>query len=269
MQVPLIKMLSRLGSHSNQKVYLFHGANRRSKIDEADMKRMTVKAVVFDLDGTLTGFNIDQKTVRAEVRSYLVSIGVPASVLSSNESVFEMLKKTEIYMKNNAKTMKAMNEARERALAIAEKFEMEAAKTTDLFPGAEETLKLLREMALKLGLCTINSEKSTNYVLKRFKIADYFDAVISRNKVKYVKPNTEHLEAVLKALGVGPEETVVVGDSTVDMRCASEMKAIAVGIPTGVSSPKELISSGANYFVTSISDLPRLIECMNKGPQNE
>jgi phosphoglycolate phosphatase-like HAD superfamily hydrolase len=68
----------------------------------------------------------------------------------------------------------------------------------------------------------------------------------------------------LKVLGVNPEETMVVGDGVSDMKCARELNAVAVGLPTGVSSPKELISSGANYFITSITDLPTLIEYINK-----
>ena len=64
---------------------------------------MVVEAVIFDLDGTLANFNLDFKALRSEVRSYLMRIGVPASVLSVNESIFEMLTKTEIYVKNNGK----------------------------------------------------------------------------------------------------------------------------------------------------------------------
>lgn len=37
---------------------------------------MVVKAVIFDLDGTIVAFNIDFKAVRAEVRSFLISIGL-------------------------------------------------------------------------------------------------------------------------------------------------------------------------------------------------
>ena len=64
---------------------------------------MPIEAVIFDLDGTLANFNLDFKTLRAEVRSYLMRIGVPASVLNVNESIFEMLTKTEIFVKNNGK----------------------------------------------------------------------------------------------------------------------------------------------------------------------
>lgn len=225
---------------------------------------MAIKAVIFDLDGTLANFNIDYKAVRAEVRSFLIRVGLPASILSLNETIFEMLKKSKIFLKNNGKPEKTFTEIKSKALVIAEKYELEAAKTTSLFPGVLETLKTLRKMRLKLGLCTINSEKSVHYILKRFEITKFFDAIIPRNKVQNVKPNIEHLKATIKALGVKPEETVIVGDSWVDMQCARDLKAIAVGLPTGISSPNELIASGANYFVTSITDLPTLIIYLNK-----
>jgi HAD superfamily hydrolase (TIGR01549 family) len=225
---------------------------------------MAVKAVVFDLDGTIASFNIDYKAVRADVRSFLMRAGLPASILSINESIFEMLKKTEIFMKNNGKSEGAFMDIRAKASEIAENYELEAAKTTSLLSGILETLKALKKMNLKIGLCTINSEKSTNYILKRFAIAEFFDALTPRDGVKYVKPNAEHLEATLKALGVNPEETMVVGDGVSDMKCARELNAIAVGLPTGVSSPKELINSGANYLITSITDLPTLIGYINK-----
>jgi len=225
---------------------------------------VTIKAVVFDLDGTLASFNIESKAVRADVRSFLIRKGLPASLLPANESIFEMLKETEIFMKNNGKPEQTMTEIREKALAIAEKYELEAAKTTNLLSGVLETLKTLRKMDLKMGLCTVNGEKSTDYILKRFGIGEFFDAVTPRNKVKYVKPNAEHLEATLKTLAISPSETVVVGDSRIDMRCARELGAIAVGLPTGVSSAKDLINSGANYLATSIRDLPSLVEYVNK-----
>lgn len=220
---------------------------------------MTLKAVVFDLDGTLVNFNLDYKTVRAEVRSFFIKKDLPASILSTNESIFEMLKKAEIFLKNNGKSEKTIKQIRGKALAITEKFELEAAKSTSLLPGVAETLKTLKEMDLRIGLFTINSEKSTNYILKRFRIAGFFDAVTPRNSVKYVKPNSEHLEFVLKALEVDPNETIVVGDGISDMKCARELKAIAVGLPTGLCSIKELINFGANYIITAITDLPMLI----------
>jgi HAD superfamily hydrolase (TIGR01509 family) len=224
---------------------------------------VTITTVIFDLDGTLVSFNIDYRTVRAEVRSFLIGTGVPAAILACDESIFEMLKKTEIFMKNFNRPEEEFEEIRRQALAIAEKYELNAAERTKLLPGVIETLKNVKKMNLKIGLCTINSEKSTSHILKRFGMTEFFDAVITRNDVRYVKPNPEHLEAALKALGAVAEETIVIGDGGIDMKCAAELKTIAVGLPTGVSSTEHLISQGANYIITSIADLPTLIAKIN------
>jgi phosphoglycolate phosphatase len=221
---------------------------------------MTLKAVIFDLDGTLTAFNLDYLTLRSEVRSFLIRTGIPASVLFVNESVFDMLNKTEIYLKNTGKSSRKIEKIRNEALAIAERHELEAAKTTELFPNVMETLETLKKNGLKIGLCTVSSEKSVNYILKRFRLANLFDAVIPRSKVKHVKPSGEHLAAVLKALKVSPRKAMLVGDAARDMQCAKELKVMAVGLSTGVSTPKDLMNAGANYLVTSIADLPNLIK---------
>ncbi len=225
---------------------------------------MAVKAVVFDLDGTIVTFNIDYMTVRAEVKSLLIKEGFPASILSTKESIFEMLKKAEIFLKNQRKPPKKIDEIRSEALAIAEKYEFEAAKTTSLLSGAVESLKEVRRMQLRIGLCTVNGDKATEYLLKRFRIAQFFDATITRDRVKNVKPSSEHLEAVLTALEVNAEEALVVGDGIGDMKCAAEVKAVAVGLPTGVSTAADLMNAGANFVITSVTDLPALIESINE-----
>jgi phosphoglycolate phosphatase len=225
---------------------------------------MSIEAVIFDLDGTLIAFNLDYKALRGEVRENLLRASVPASVLDINETVFQMLQKAEIYFRNNGKTEQTFNKIRSSCLGIAEKYEMEAATTTNLQPGTLETLKEFKKMELKIGLCTTSSESASNYILQRFKIAEFFQVVISRDKVKRVKPDTEQFELALKTLAVKPKNAVIVGDSTADMQSAKELKTIAVGIPTGISTEKQLVDNGANYIVTSLIDLPVLIKKIEK-----
>ena len=225
---------------------------------------MQIKAVIFDLDGTVASFNLDYKTVRALIKGYLMNRGVPASILSLNESVFEMLRKTEIWARNSGKTEEFLDAVRCEALAMTEMYELEAAGSTSLLPGVVDTLKALRAMGLKIGLCTINSEKSVDRILKRLGIASLFEVTISRNQVKHVKPDPEHLQAALKVLGASPEETVVIGDSHVDMQSAKGVGVVAVGLPTGVSTIEQLMDGGADYVVTSMADLPPLMERLRK-----
>jgi phosphoglycolate phosphatase len=88
--------------------------------------------------------------------------------------------------------------------------------------------------------------------------------VIPRELVSAVKPDPLHLKAALDELKVRSHEAVLVGDSVKDVACANHLKVIAIGVTTGLSSKEQLINAGANYIVSSVNDLPKLILELNK-----
>ena len=90
-------------------------------------------------------------------------------------------------------------------------------------------------------------------------IEQFFDSIITRDNVKEVKPHPEHLKVVIKALFVLPQESIMVGDSTKDIICANSVNIRSVGVTTGTSSKDDLIFSGANYIISSVNDLPKLV----------
>jgi len=216
------------------------------------------------MDGTLTNFTLDYKTSRAEVIEYLTKHGFPPSLFSIKENIFEMLKKAEVYMKNNGEQENKATIVRKGVFAIAERHEMEAANTTHMLPGVLETLKTLKNMGLKMAVFTMNGEKSTNHITRIFRLEQFFDATVTRESVSAVKPDPEHLEAVLSALNIEPKEAIVVGDSALDMKCARELNITGVGITTGISSLKELTHAGASYLISSFTEIPRLIQQLNE-----
>lgn len=218
-----------------------------------------INSVVFDLDGTLVEFNLEVKTVRAEVRQFLIKQGIPPSILPPNESIFRMLEKTEVFMKNSSKTENEYRIIREEVLSITRKYELKAAKTTSILPGVLETIKELKEKNFKLAVFTINGEDSANYILNRLNLKRFFDAVISRENVSTVKPNPIHLEATLKALDVDSHQVVVVGDSIVDMKSAKALNVKAVGIASNDKLARELKLAGATQVIRSITELISLI----------
>lgn len=220
--------------------------------------------MIFDLDGTIVDFNLNYKAVRAEVIQFLTNQGFPQSIFSMNESVFEMLKKVEIYMRNNGKGEQEIMKTKEAVLSLVSSHELEAARSTRLIPGVLETLKALRKKGLKMALFTLNGEKSVSYILKCFRLESFFGAVFTRDFGLAVKPDSAHLEAVLGKLNVKPEEGIVVGDSVWDMMCAHELNVIAIGVVTGISSVQELTRAGATYIASSFTELPTLIQQLNK-----
>ncbi len=225
---------------------------------------MVVKAVVFVLGETIADFNLDQMTIRAEVRSHLVKEGIPASVLLTNESMFDMLKKAEIFLKNSGKSDRLVVKTRKEVWSLAQQYELEAAKTASLVPGILEVLEALKKMRLKLGLLTTKGEKTANYVLKRFGLSNFFNSVIAREKVRNVKPSYEHLESAIKALHVKPEEAILITNDGQDAISGRELNVLVAGLATGSSSEKEFTAAGVNYMISSILEVPRLVETINK-----
>jgi HAD superfamily hydrolase (TIGR01509 family) len=229
---------------------------------------LTIKAVIFDLDGTIVDFNIDFNAARAEVVHLLTKQSLPSSILSVNESVFVTLRKAKRRMKENGKAEQEFMKLKEKVIAVVERYESEAAQKTNLIPGILETLQTLREMKLKIALFTANGEKSTNHILRRFRLRQFFDAIITRESVLAVKPDPVHLEAALKALKVKPKEAIVIGDSVRDMECARRLEVLAVGVTTGFSSIEELARAGADYLASSSTDIPRLVQHLTGEVEN-
>ena len=224
---------------------------------------MKIKAVIFDLDGTIVDFKLDYKASRAEIIQFLREEGFPQSIFSINDNLFEILNKAEIFMKNHHKE-KQVEKIKKSIFSIAEKYEMEAARTTSLIPGILETLKALRKMKLKLALFTVNGKNPVNHVLRTFNLKRHFDAVITRDDVLMVKPNPVHLKTTLNALKVKPKEAIVVGDSVWDMKSARALTVFAVGTTTGFASPHELTNAGAHCLVSSPIDIITLIDQLSE-----
>ena len=220
--------------------------------------------MIFDLDGTLVNFNLDIKFIRAETIRFLNGQGYPSSLFSLDASIFKMLEKLEIYMKNTGDDEKEEERKftgiKKSVMLIADRYELEATQTTNFLPGVLETVRALKKTGLKMALFTIRGAKSTNHFLKRYDFDRFFDAIVTREDAVAVKPDPAHLEAVLKILNVEPSEAIVVGDSVLDMKCARKLDMIAVGVPTGIASPMELTQAEATYLISSITDLPILIQ---------
>jgi phosphoglycolate phosphatase len=223
-----------------------------------------IKAVIFDLDGTLKEFNLDTKACRTKIINLLAQRGFSRSIFSLNESAFDMLKKIKKSPITEDGKKLDFTEIKDMVFSVVEEFELEAARTAKIFEDIPETLQALRDMKLKIALCTISSEKTTNYILNRFHLKHFFDAVVTRESVLEVKPHPKHLEAALNALKVKSQEAVLVGDSVKDIECAIQLNVLAIGVTTGLSSVEDLIRSGANYIASSVTDIPTLVEHLNR-----
>jgi HAD superfamily hydrolase (TIGR01509 family) len=192
---------------------------------------MKIKAVIFDLDGTITEPYLDFDRIRTE-------IGLSPDAGPLLEAMEKM-----------------SPAARKKAEEILYKHEQAAIEHSTLNTGASETLKQLRRMKIHIAVLTRNTRDNASAVAKKHNIK--FDAVVDRNDGP-VKPDPFGVKRLCEFFRVKPQQTLVVGDYLFDLQSAKAAGAIAALIKTGKNA--EQFASFADY---TIDKLPQIVDIIN------
>ena len=90
-------------------------------------------------------------------------------------------------------------------------------------------------------------------------------AIITEGDVARTKPDPEGILKALDHLGLRPDEVIAIGDHPVDVAAASAAGVHLIGTTHGFSTAAELKAAGAVLTVSSLLDIPALIEVHNTG----
>jgi len=162
---------------------------------------MPIRAVIFDLDGTITQPYFDFDAIRREIG--LGEDGGP--VLEAME--------------------KMPPQQRRRTEEILHYHENKALAASQLNEGAGETLARLRERGIYVGVLTRNRKCNALAIAEKHGL--HFDAVVGREDGP-VKPDAFGVQHLCRHFGVEPAETLLVGDYLYDMLCARAAGAVPV-----------------------------------------
>jgi beta-phosphoglucomutase len=102
---------------------------------------------------------------------------------------------------------------------------------SEILPGAEEYLKLVRARGIKTALGS--ASKNAPLILERLGIASLFDAVVDGNKVSKAKPDPEVFLRAASELGISPANCVVFEDAEAGIEAAlrAGMGVVGIGKP--------------------------------------
>ena len=128
-----------------------------------------------------------------------------------------------------------------------------------LFPGVVETLTELQRRGLTMTIATSRSSRSLQEFLTDMGIADFMSYVVSGDMVQKGKPDPEPVLKTLAALGVDASEALVVGDMPVDILMGRGAGAATCGVTWGNATREELATSGADFILDRMSDLPHIL----------
>ena len=126
-------------------------------------------------------------------------------------------------------------------------------------PGARELLAWLSDAGIPWTIATSGRMETAGVNLAALGV-DPELPVVTRDQVKYAKPDPDLFLAAAARLGAPIETAVVVGDSIWDMLAAVRCRALGVGLLSGGYGPDELRQSGAFRVYEDPADLLRGID---------
>ncbi|HUT30863.1 MAG TPA: HAD-IA family hydrolase [Sedimentisphaerales bacterium] len=195
---------------------------------------MSVKAVIFDLDGTITRPFFDFDAIRVEM-----GLGKEAG------PVWE------------AMSQMAPGQRR-RAEEILDSYEQRAVTESQLNPGASETLEELRRAGIRIGVLTRNRRSNALAVARKHGLE--FDAVVDREDGP-VKPDAFGVLRLCEQFGVAPQEAIVVGDYLFDLLCAKAAGAAAVLLVNNNRAAE--FADRADITIQRIDEVLRIVQDSN------
>ena len=129
-----------------------------------------------------------------------------------------------------------------------------------LIPGVYEMLAALKGR-FPMAIVSARHEKSTMRFLEQFDLVKFFDTIVTGLSAPHTKPFPDPVLLAAKEMGVKPEECLMIGDTTVDIRAGKTAGAQTVGVLCGFGEEQELKDMGADLI---LSNTPELIEVLNE-----
>ena len=210
------------------------------------------KAVIFDLDGTLTNTLAD---IAAAMNRALRLHGLP----EWQQDAYRYL------VGNGAKVLseRCVRDRQELGPAVRQTYqayyETHNLVQTKPYDGVPEMLAALAAQGLKLAVLSNKPDADTKAVVRHFFPDVPFAAVRGQVEGVPVKPDPAGALAVADALGVPPPECLYLGDTDVDMRTAAAAGMYPIGALWGFRTAEELQSSGARHIARTPANV---LECV-------
>ena len=215
-----------------------------------------VRALIFDLDGTL--IDSKQDLIRS-VNAMLVEMGrgkLHEETISG-------------YIGHGAPTLVARalgNGAREEQREQALKFflahyEAHKLDSTRPYPGVAEALRELR--GFPMAVLTNKPVRVSRRILEGLGLEKYFRTVYGGNSFETKKPDPLGARKIVEELGATVGETMMVGDSEVDVQTARNAGTLAAAVNYGFGT-HDRAAYPADVYLERLTDLAPLLQATRR-----
>ena len=210
-----------------------------------------LKAVIFDLDGTLL-YTI--KDITAALNRALAACGLPTH---SVEAVQGFVGNGIRDAVRRAVPEGTAEEVQEKVLDLyKEDYREHCAESTVCYPGVRELAAGLDRAGIAQAVLSNKTEATARKVVASFFPDGPFAHVFGRVGDRPLKPDPAAAVPVLEALGCSPSEAAYVGDSGTDMVFARAVGMLPAAAPWGYRSRQELVENQRLEAVISMPSAP-------------
>lgn len=127
-----------------------------------------------------------------------------------------------------------------------------------LIDGVREMLTALHPH-YPMTVVSAREPQSTRAFLEQFELAHFFKEIVSATSVEHTKPFPHPIRYAAGIMGVKPEECLMIGDTTVDIRAGRAAGAQAVGVLCGFGEEDELRKTGADLILHRTPELVNIL----------
>jgi phosphoglycolate phosphatase len=216
------------------------------------MTIVAVRAVLFDLDGTLLDTVPD---LHAAVCSMLQDLGRPAL---PEESIRSYVGRgvANLVKRSLADSLDAAEDGSPAPADALASFRMhyarENGRRAQLFPGVIEGLQAIRGLGLQMAVITNKPQAFTRPLLEMTGLAEYFSVVVSGDSLPKHKPDPMALLWTCGRLGVSPLDALFIGDSVNDFLAARAACCPVFLLPYGYNEGRDVQELACDAIVPTI-----------------
>lgn len=192
------------------------------------------RAVFFDLDGTLIDSVPDVHLCLCK------ALGIRSSQALTVRHVREFVGQGARPLVKEAIKLLYGEDELERldqlvSLFISE-YRLNPVRLTTLYPGACELLNYLKGKGIRLAICTNKPHATTEPVLKRLNLIDYFDEILCGDQVSHPKPDGRHITSIMENMSLTRDSIIMVGDSRNDLEASHDAGVRSIAVSYGYES---------------------------------
>jgi phosphoglycolate phosphatase len=226
---------------------------------------VTLRAVLFDLDGTLLD------TVDAIAGALNLALAESLLAPLAVAQVREMIGRGAPLLIERALAQLGapMGEAAQavllqRYLQHYECIEAGAGHSARVYPGVRDCLQQLHRQRLRLAVVTNKHKHLACGLLKRLALSDWIEVLIGGDSCARRKPDPQPLQLACQALQVEPAEALMVGDSLNDVLAARAAGLAVVCVPYGYNEGNDPRALACDALVETLAELPALLSAASR-----